>query len=191
MGDPNLLWAGLIGLGGSTLVAVVSVGTTTKMVDSENRRAVHEMKVRVNQAKSERLRDLYEPFVALHLELGRVNREQKFLFEGETIPSRNERHLREIRRASARAMRKYPLIEIDPDAQVLKDKVNEVSIAGTDLLQNATEVDFAASGSQLNDFGRLADDLTRQITEQLRQLDLVPDIRHLRWWERSPAVFTG
>ena len=180
MGDPNLLWAGLIGFGGSIIVAMVSMGATTKMAKSENRRAVHEMQVRVNQAKSKRLRDLYEPFVALHLELGRVSREQRFLYEGETILSRNKRHLEEIRSASERAMRKYPLIELDPDAQTFKDQVNAVSIAGMDLFQRATEEGLAARISDLNAFGKLADDLTRQMSEQLRKLDLVPDISDLR-----------
>jgi hypothetical protein len=182
MGDPNLVWAGLIGLGGSIVVAVVSVGTTTRTVNNENRRASNELLVKINQTRSSRLRDLYEPFVALHLELGRVNREQTVLYEGENIASRNSRHLEEIRTASLRAMTKYPLIEIDPDAQPLKSKLNEVSIAGATLLQNATTGGLAASIAELNAYSELADELTSQMTEQLQGLDLVPKIQHSVWW---------
>lgn len=126
----DTFWIAAAGFGGSLVVGVVAVMTTRSAQVGENARARANFQHQLNVERGKRLRELYEPFAALHLELRRIAGEQTYVLDGETEASRNHRHGKEINEGSWRAFKVFAAVEVDPDTQVVKRLLHETSNRG-------------------------------------------------------------
>src|SRR5487761_2064915 len=181
----NTTWVALTGFGGSVVVGVVAVWTTRSAQRGENARARANFQQQLNIERGKRLRELYEPFVALHLDLRRVVGEQTVLFEGETIAQRNERHRQVLQKVSIRTMDAYAAVEVDPDTQEVKKLLNEASNEGYSLFSKSAGSDsIPITTSDQEKLAQLVTKVHDAITRQLAELTVPVDVE-------APKGFIG
>ncbi len=77
---------------GGAVAAAAALGGVTLGQRGEDRRATIRDQQHLRDAKAERLRKLYEPFVEFAMLLRQVAHEKSYVLEGDTEEKRNDRH---------------------------------------------------------------------------------------------------
>jgi hypothetical protein len=81
---------------GGAVAASAALGGVALGQRGENRRAVKVDQQRLRDAKAERLRVLYKPFVEFAMLLRQVTSEKSYVLEGDTVEERDARHQKQF-----------------------------------------------------------------------------------------------
>lgn len=166
-------WVALAGFGGSVAVGVVAVWTTRSAQRGENARARANFQQQLNIERGKRLRELYEPFVSMHLVFNRIALEQGFTSDGEDEPSRNARHADLINDAVRKVAGVLGAVEVDPDTQGVKRLLHDTSNKGYIMFMHAVGPDAVAITEEMRkELEEMSTKVNDAIVAQLASLAL-------------------
>ncbi len=193
--DTTTTVVALTGFGGSVLVAVTAWKVAAKTQCGENQRKQAEFANQINQVRAARLRELYRPFVELHMVLIDIAKYKGFSFEGSTIGEQDERDIARLRAAEVKASESAAAFELEPDTQETKDAIADaidygkqfVHKYGVEKPPGDVHLYFEDLRTLRLVFYKATEDAIRSIRRQLESLDTPVAVRPLdrRWWQRS------
>jgi hypothetical protein len=152
--DSVAVIAAFCGLGGAlfgSIVTAMATVRTTKhlqegenirlqaLLEAENARARGQFQHEINQRQADRLRKLFEPYIATHLAIQRY-------IEVFKVPGTDLAYLKErgeiVTQSAETATKNFAAVEIDPNCQDLKVAIREAIEVGTKLIMYMASPDF-------------------------------------------------
>lgn len=116
----------LIGFGGSVLVAKTSMSATRESQKAENKRKRADFQHEINLKRAERLRGLYEPFVALQISLDRAVQARGYNEWSDPVPMAIQAEIAELQTRGNVAQEVEARLALDPDAAEVKPLIEDV-----------------------------------------------------------------
>ena|SRR5579883_3356549 len=163
---------------GGAVAAAAALGGVALGQRGENRRATKQDQQGLRDAKADRLRRLYEPFVEFALALRQVAYEKSYVLEGDTVEERDARHQRMLSDGMQKVSAVAAAAIVEPGTGTVREAYQKTYRACDRYLRSLNmngRVANAVSLDQLNkEFDAIttaADELETVVLRQMEELE--------------------
>ena len=158
------------------MTGAAALGGVALTQRAETKRARAADQRRIRDAKAERLRRLYEPYVKFAMLLQQVAREQAYVLLGDTVEERNARHQREMAEGMRQVSEVTAAAVIEPGTEGVR-KAYEVTYRAADRYLRSLIVNAHCStnlddlNAQFDAIGLATDTLMGTVVAELSALE--------------------
>lgn len=163
---------------GGAVAAAAALGGVAIGQRGESRRATKKDQQGLRDAKADRLRRLYEPFVEFALALQQVAYEKSYVLEGDTVEERNARHQRMLSDGMQKVSAVAAAAIVEPGTSTVRDTYQRTYRACGRYLGSlnmnarvANTVSLDQLNKEFDDITTAADELKAVVLRQMEDLE--------------------
>jgi len=145
---------------GGAVAAAAALGGVALGQRGENSRASKVDQQRLRDAKAERLRRLYEPFVEFALALRQIAYEKSYVLEGDTVEERDARHQRQLAEGMQKVSTVIAATIIEPGTAEVRDSYQATYRACSRYLRSLNMNVRVANSTNLDQLNKQFDEIT-------------------------------
>lgn len=163
---------------GGAVAAAAALGGIAVRQRGDDARATKADQQRLRDAKADRLRRLYEPFVEFALVLEQTAREKSYVLQGDSVEERDARHQRQLSEGMQKVSPVIAAAVMEPGTAEVRDAYQATYQACSRYLRSLNVNARVANSTTLEELNKEFDDITTaaraleaMVLQQLQELE--------------------